>query len=1135
MKQKIQEFKEFFATSWAIDNKTSVYVLIIFVSLLGFMSYINIPKEQFPEIIIPTIIINTPYPGTSPEDMENLVTRPIEKQVKSINGVKKITSNSVQDFSSIAVEFNTNIAVPLAKQRVKDAVDKAKQNLPNNLPQQPDIMEVDISEMPIMFINISGNYDLNKLKDYADFAQDRIEGLKEITRVDIVGALDREIQINVDMYKMQAAFVTLRDIQNAIAFENMTVSAGTVTTQGMKRSIRIAGQFKSPQDIYNISIKTSKGGTIFIKDIADIKDDFKDQESFSRMNNQNVITLNVIKRSGENLIDAADKIKNILDNELKGKLYPDDLKVTITGDQSKFTRNTLDELINTEVIGFILVIIVLMFFMGFSSAFFVGLSVPLSMFVAYMIMPGLGFTMNMIVMFGFIFALGIVVDDAIVVIENTHRIHAGEKDIVKAAKMAAGEVFMPILSGTLTTLAPFFPLAFWPGIVGKFMYYLPVTLILTLFASLFVAYIINPVFAVDFMKHQGTQKYEKMPRKKILTISFIIGLLVLIFYVTGLKGMGNFLVCILIIFYFYQFIFRIWVNLFQQNLWPWVMKYYEKTLRFFVRGKNSYWLFLSIVGLFILTIFLLGVKKPAILFFPDNEPNSVMVYITLPIGTDQLVTDSVARQIEKKVYEVVGTTNPDIESVITNVAKGAGEGGVFDRSVASNKASITLNFVEYKFRKGKQTSQYLEEIRTALKNIAGVNIVVQKNKMGPPTGKPLNIEIVGEDIPELIATANRYQKYLDSLQVPGIEQLKSDFDNNKPEIIIKIDRERANIEGISTGQIASEIRTAVFGLEVSKYKDNEDEYPITLRYAGTQRKNIDQLMSLKITFMDMTTGTVRQIPLASVAKIEYRDTYGGIKRINLKRVITVYSEVKKGHTANEVLANVRKITKDFSIPKTVEIKFTGENEQQAESMSFLIKALLISIGLIFFILITQFNSMWRAMIILSEVVFSIIGVFLGIIIFDMSISVIMTGLGIVALAGIVVRNGILIVEFTDVLIKRGYKTREAIVQAGIIRTTPVILTATATILGLLALAVGFNINFVTMFTEFRPQIHFGGDNVMFWGNLCWTIIFGLSFSTFLTLVLVPAMYFILYSYNTRRARNKSNRMYRKQLKAAAKK
>jgi multidrug efflux pump subunit AcrB len=1134
MKQKIKEFKEFFATSWAIDNKTSVYVLVIFVSLLGLISYINIPKEQFPEIIIPTIIVNTPYPGTSPEDIENLVTRPIEKQVKSISGVKKITSNSVQDFSSIAVEFNTNVDVPIAKQRVKDAVDKAKTNLPNNLPQQPDIMEVDISEFPIMFINISGNYDLNKLKEYAEHAQDRIESLKEITRVDIVGALDREIQINVDMYKMQAAYVTLYDIQNAIAFENLTVSAGTVNTEGMKRSIRVAGQFKSIDDIYNIAIKTSKGGTIFIKDIAEIKDDFIEQESFSRLNNQNVITLNVIKRSGENLIEASDQIKNIIDNELKGKLYPDDLKVTITADQSKFTRNTLNELINTEVIGFILVTIVLMFFMGFSSAFFVGLSVPLSMFISYMIMPSLGFTMNMIVMFGFIFALGIVVDDAIVVIENTHRIHNKEKNIVKAAKRAAGEVFMPILSGTLTTLAPFFPLAFWPGIVGKFMYYIPVTLILTLFASLFVAYIINPVFAVDFMKHQGNQKYERWPRKRIIKFTFIIGILALLFYATGLTGIGNFLIFILLIFYFYQYIFRIWVNLFQHNLWPWVMRQYERSLRLVIRGKNAYWLFLSIVGLFVLSIILLGIKKPPVLFFPDNEPNSVMVYITLPVGTDQLVTDSLSKEVEKKVYKVIGDNNPNVESVITNVAKGAGEGGVFDRSVASNKASITINFVEFKYREGKSTNQYLEDIRTVLQNIPGANIVVQKNEMGPPTGKPINIEIVGENISELIATADRYQKYLDSLQIAGIEQLKSDFDNNKPELVVMIDRERANIEGISTGQIANEIRTAVFGLEISKYKDNEDEYPITLRYSGAHRKSIDQLLNLKITFMDMTTGMVRQIPLASVAKIEYRDTYGGIKRIDLKRVITIYSEVKTGHTANEVLSKVRKATKDFQTPTGVEIKFTGENEDQAESMAFLTKALFISLGLIFFILITQFNSLWRALIILSEVIFSIIGVFLGIVIFDMSISVIMTGLGIVALGGIVVRNGILIVEFIDVLRERGYKTREAIVQAGIIRTTPVILTATATILGLLALAIGFNINFVTMFTEFNPQIHFGGDNVMFWGNLCWTIIFGLSFSTFLTLVLVPAMYFIMHAYHARRTRNKSNRLYRSQFKAAIK-
>ncbi|MEI6901279.1 MAG: efflux RND transporter permease subunit, partial [Bacteroidota bacterium] len=462
MKETIDKFKEFFATSWSIDNKTSIYVLTVIITALGVLSYLSIPKEQFPEIVIPTIIISTPYPGTSPLDMENLVTRPIEKETKALADVKKITSKSVQDFSSIVVEFNPGIEVSEAKQRVRDAVDKAKVNLPNNLPKEPDIMQVDFSEIPIMFINIVGDYDLQRLKKYADDTKDRIETLKEVTRVDIVGALDREIQIEGDMYKMQAASVTFSDIDRAIAAENVTVSAGTITSYGSKRTLRISGQFKSPEEIKNIMVKSGSGAIVYIKDIADVKDSFKEQESFARFNGKNVITLNIIKKSGQNLLDASDKITEILDDMKKNSLPPD-LSVSITGNQSKFTRSTLEELNNTEIIGIILVTILLMFFMGFNNAFFVGLSVPLSMFIAYFLMPGLGFTMNMIVMFGFIFALGIIVDDAIVVIENTHRVHRTVPDIVTAAKRAAGEVFLPILSGTLTTLAPFFPLAFWHG------------------------------------------------------------------------------------------------------------------------------------------------------------------------------------------------------------------------------------------------------------------------------------------------------------------------------------------------------------------------------------------------------------------------------------------------------------------------------------------------------------------------------------------------------------------------------------------------------------------------------------------------------------------------------------------------
>jgi len=659
---KEEKFKEFPPTSWAIENRTSIYVLAIIISILGMMNYYFIPKEQFPQVVIPYIIVNTPYPGTSPEDIENLVTRPIEKQLKSISDVKKVTSNSVPDYSSIIVEFDPDISIESAKQRVRDAVDKSKTELPNDLPDQPQILDVDLSEFPVMYINISGNYSLDKLKKYAEIAQDKIEGVKEITRVDIVGALEREIQIDADIFKMQAAKVTFGNIEQAVASENITISGGTINSNGTKNTVRLKGQFKTVDDLRNIVVQSSSGAFLKLTDIADIKDDFKEQESFARLNGNNVITLNVIKKSGANLLDASDQIKDIVDNQLVGKDFPSDLTLTLTGDQSRFTRNTLEELNNTIIIGFILVTIVLMFFMGFTNSFFVGLSVPLSMAVAYLVLPGIGFTMNMIVMFGFIFALGIVVDDAIVVIENTHRLHRKNPDIKAAAKMAAGEVFMPILSGTLTTLAPFFPLAFWPGIVGQFMHYLPVTLIITLFASLFVAYIFNPVFAVSFMQHEydaetdGKSEWKKT--RKFLIVVFGIALL---FYATKMFGLANFLVLVILLVVAYHFAIRFWIAGFQDKLWPYIMGLYEKTLRYSLRGKRAVYMLVAMTGLFFFTIFLTGIVKPKVLFFPEGDPNNIYVYIKMPGGTDQLVTDSVTRIAEKLVYKVIGTNNPDVE------------------------------------------------------------------------------------------------------------------------------------------------------------------------------------------------------------------------------------------------------------------------------------------------------------------------------------------------------------------------------------------------------------------------------------------------------------------------------------------
>jgi multidrug efflux pump len=1121
-----KKYKEFFATSWAIDNKISVYVLVFIISVFGIINYYTIPKEQIPEIVIPMINVNTIYPGTSPSDMENLVTRPLEKNLKSISGVKKITSRSVQDFSAVIVEFNTGIEIKDAKQKVKDAVDKTKKDLPND-PSfiEPSVMEIDLSEIPIQYINLSGDIPLDRLKKYADEMKDRIESLKEITRVEIGGALNREIQIDIDMYKMKAASLTFRDVEQAVSFNNMTVSGGNIDLQGMSRSIRIVGEVSDIDQIKNIVINTSSGAQVKLRDIAIVRDGFQKAENYARYNGKNVVTLNVIKKSGQNLLDASDQIKTIIADMQKTKL-PSNLIVQVTGDQSRNTRNTVNELNNTIIIGFILVVIVLMFFMGLVNAIFVAFSVPLSMAIAYIFLPWIGFTMNMLVMFAFIFALGIVVDDAIVVIENTHRIHRKTRmDIAHSAKAAAGEVFVPILSGTLTTLAPFFPLAFWPGVVGNFMVFIPVTLIITLFASLIVAYIFNPVFAVDFMKHDEEDRPVALP--KLYKITAGIALAAVLFYLFKLPGVGNFLLFITISFLLHNLYGYKVLRKFQSRFIPAMMRRYEKLLIWVLKGKHPGYLLWSMIGLFVFTIVLNNIVKPKVVFFPDNEPNTINTFIKLPVGTQIDVTDSVSHIAEHRIMSVIGENNPIVESVVTNVAFLASDNNFDNSSKSSNLAKIAINFVEYKNRKGQSTGAYMNDMREALKDIAGAEIVVDKTKMGPPTGKPINIEISGDDLMQLASTSDRFKRFVDSLQIGGIEELKSDFATTKPEIIINLDRERANFEGISAAVVGDAIRTGQLGKEISKFREGEDQYPIMLRFEENQRKDIEQLLNLTITYRDMNSGLLRQIPLSVVARLDYVNSFGQINRLNLKRVITITSNVLDGFNANQINTQLRKTIPQFSKSSDIDIRITGEQEDQKESMLFLSKAMILSLFLIMFILITQFNSMSKALIIISEVVFSLIGVLLGYMIFGMTISIIMTGMGIVALAGIVVRNGILLVEFTDVLKEQGLKTRKAIIEAGKTRITPVILTATATILGLIPLAIGMNINFSTLLTSLNPQLHFGGDNVMFFGPLSWTIIFGLSFATFLTLILIPVMYIVIYERNIRRLRRKSNRLAQK--------
>ena len=1105
--------KEFGPTSWSIDNKVSIYVATVFITLMGIVAYLWLPKENFPEVVFPQIYVATVYQGASPTDIENLISKQLEKQMKSISGVKKITSNSVQNFSNVIVEFDTDVDVSKAKQDVKDAVDRAKTDLPSDLRDDPQVIDIDISEVPIMNVNLSGDYDLQTLKRYAEDLQEKIEGLSEIRRVDIIGALDREIQINVDLYKASLAGVSLDDVASAIQYENVIVPGGQVSVDGMKRSLSVTGEYADAQDMANTVVGSIRGGKIYLKDIAEVVDTNKEQESFARLDGENVITLNVIKRSGENLVEASDKIFEIRDKYV-AEVLPPGAKITITGDQSEQTRTTLHDLINTIIIGFVLVTIILMFFMGATNAFFVALSVPLSSFIAFIVFPMIGFSFNMMTLFSFLLALGIVVDDAIVVIENTHRVFDnGKVPIRKAAKIAAGEVFLPVLSGTLVVLAPFIPLAFWPGVVGSFMKYLPITLIIALLASLVVAYIMNPVFAAEFMTvHEHDHEKKSKITKGFKITAVILGSLALVSYLVGAYGLGNFAVFCFAVYSVYHFWLVRVISHFQTDFWPRVQSGYKKIVVWAVQGtRNPLMIVAGVFALFIFSIVFTAIRQPPVGFFPNGDPNFIFTYIRMPIGTDQTVTDSITRIVEGRIKEVVGDDNPAVQSIIANVAIGASE-NPFDAGTQASPhlGKVTVAFAKFSERDGQSTSDYLTKFRDAVKGIKGAEISVDKEANGPPTGKPVNIEIAADDFDLLVTTANNVKRFLDDAGIEGVEELKSDFQADKPEITITIDREKANREGISTAAIGGALGTAVYGREVSRFRDENDDYPIQLRIMDAQRNDVNTLMSIPITYRDMGMGgAVRQVPLSAVAKVEYSNSYGGIKRIDSKRVVTLQSNVLVGANANQVVADITEKLKDFPLPMGVTVAMTGEQEDQAETLSFLILAFFIAFFGIFMILVTLFNSISKPVIILSEILFSVIGVLIGFSLFKMEISILMVGVGVMALIGVVVRNGILLVEFTDLLRSQGMEIREAIAEASKTRMTPVLLTALAATLGLVPLAVGLNIDFVTMFTELNPHIYFGGDNVVFWGPLSWTMIFGLIFGTFLTLVLVPVLYLIM--------------------------
>ena len=1127
--------KEFFLSSWAINNKTIIYVLMTIFLVSGITAYKTMPRELFPEINSSNIFVTTIYPGNNAEEIEKLITDPLEQEIKGVIGLIEIESTSSEGISIINIEFDDDIPTEVARLRVKDLVDNITvgDDWPtfNNAKVDPNIFEFDIAErFPVLNISLVGNYTVEELKEYAEYLDTRIERLPQVKTVEVRGIQDFEVEIAVNPYKMKATKTSFGNIIDAISQENITISAGSLISDGQRRNVKIIGEVSDPSQLNRLIVKRDDG-PVYLEDVASVSFKEKEATSFTRSFDQKTVMLEVIKRGGENAIFASNSIQEII-KDAKENFLPENLDVVIQNDQSEYTINSVNDLMNNLIFGIILVVTVLTFFLGLRNALFVGFAIPMSMFMSLVILSAFGFTLNRMVLFGLVMGLGLLVDNGIVVVENIYRLMSKEgMSRVQAAKLGIGEVALPIIVSTATTIAAFIPLGTWPGTLGEFMIYFPITLSAILGSSLIVAIFFNSMLVSSFMDLSE----REISRTNLMKMTYILGGLAIVFVLfQNTRAIGSLLAFICFLFWSYKYFIKNSAVKFQNTLLVKLENRYNEFLSFALAGLRPYLFLLGTISLFFVSILLMAIFPPKVEFFPDNEPQQILVYLEYPEGTDIKKTNKTSMQIESEIYKVVNNSkyidngyNFLVESAISQVGEGAGnpETDAGGTGEIPHKALITMTMREFKFRRGMSSEELRKEIQVELiEKFPGIAISVEKDSQGPPGGYPVNIEIYGEDYEQLIETAISMKNYLNQENIEGIEQLKIDVSRSKPGLEFNVDREKAGELGIPTGLVGQTIRNSIIGSKAGIYKLRGEDYEINVRFDEEFKNDINSIINQNIVFRDQSTGKTKEVPIASIVDQKNITSFSAIKHIDLQRVVTLYSSILAGSNANEIVNTAEIALSGYEAPQGVEYKFTGEIKQQSENQEFLSGALLTGIALIILLLVFQFNSISKPFIVLASIVLSFTGVFLGIVIFNLTFSILMTMLGIISLTGIIVNNAVVLIDYTQLLFDRKkldlnmsedeiidkMTAMELVKTAGKARLKPVLLTAITTIFGLIPLAVGLNIDFFSLFANWNPNVYLGGDNVIFWGPLAWTVIFGITFATFLTLIIVPSMYYIIH-------------------------
>ncbi len=1043
----------------AVKNRATIFFAIVAVSIAGLSAYSSLPRESFPDISIPNILVYTVWPGASPTDVETQITDELERELQGLEGVKEITSASNESVSTVNVEFVSGTDLDFALSKVRDRVNIAKSEFPEDA-EEPILRELNFSDVPIVQIHLSGDLGPVELRRLAKDLQDEVEAIQGVLRATLVGGVEREVQVDLDPERLRLYGVGLDDVIDTVRDENVSIPGGDLKLTSQSLALRVPGEVDDPRQIESFVIKAVDGQPVRIRDLGTVTYGFKERSSYSRIDGEESVMLSVQKRVGANIIEVADAIK--VEVERRRQSWPLGLEVNFLADQSKDIRIMVADLENNILTGVVLVIAVLFFTMGLRNALFVGLAIPLSMLLTFVIVQLSGMTLNMMVLFSLVLAVGMLVDNSIVVVDNIYRHVQEGKSPAEAAIVGSREVGAAVLNSTLTTIGAFVPLFFWPGIVGDFMSILPIAVCMALAASLVVAFTSNPALATQFMRLGRDEGVVVDDRGELPD---------------GAGAIGR------------------------------VLARYRGALTWALDHRLA--VLAGTVALFVAVLLVYGELNHGTEFFPETEPRQIWATVETPPGTRLEQTDRIVQELERRLGDL-----PDLR--VLAAASGAGAtGDEFSggRSEGGDptRGRVTLDLLDMEDR-SQSSFTTLEEARRRVKGIPGATINVERPQEGPPVGDALSIEISGDDFARLGAIAETIQRQI--ADVPGLATLDSDFDLARPEVVVRIDRVQAARLDLTTAKIASTLRTAFNGTAASTFRDGEDEWDVTVRFAPEARASLADLSRLTIATED---GEL--IPLDTVARVETGAALQAIQHKNRRRVVTVAGKVTSPELAEPVRAAARARIDALPglLPAGYSLRFAGQSQDEDEAKAFLSKAFMYAILLVLLLIVGHFNSYAVPFIIMSSVVMSMIGVLIGLLVTGTSFGIIMTGLGVISLAGVVVNNAIVLLDYAEQMRQKGLPRRLAVLVTGMRRLRPVVLTAVTTILGLIPTVTGFGFDFR------RFAFVAAGESSQWWRPMGVAVIFGLAFATFLTLVVVPVLYDLLLDARERSSRRRGAR------------